>query len=292
VLIRGETGTGKGLVASAIHYASPRAGKPFVEINCAAIPEQLLESELFGHEKGAFTGALSQKKGRFEAADGGTVFLDEIGELSAGCQAKVLRLIEERRFERVGGTRSFEVDVRILAATNRDLAKAVSEGAFREDLYWRLDVLHIELPPLRDRPEDVPLLADYFLRQLISARNIQLELSPEACEALQQHSWPGNVRQLRNVIENAVIMARGPVIMPEDLRLVDLGGRGTQAAEKRWEPQSLESLEKEHILRVMQWTKGNKSKAAEVLGIERCTLYSRLKTYGWRDAGRRGKKRK
>ncbi len=282
VLIRGETGTGKELVASAIHYASPRAGKPFVQLNCAAIPENLLESELFGHEKGAFTGATSRKLGHFEVADGGTVFLDEVAELSPACQAKVLRLIEEKRFERVGGTESISVDVRILAATNQDLRKAVSEGRFREDLYWRLDVLHIEIPPLRERPDDILLLAEYFLENVRGPGGKRLRLAPDAKDALLSYSWPGNVRQLKNVIENAVIMSRGEEIHADDLRLVDFGrAQQLEAAEaESWKPRSLAEVEREHILRVLKWTKGNKKRAAEILGIERGTLYARLRSYG------------
>jgi len=280
VLIRGETGTGKELVASAVHYASARAGKPFVQLNCAAIPENLLESELFGHEKGAFTGAVSRKRGHFEIADGGTVFLDEIGELSLGCQAKVLRLIEEKKFERVGGTESIQVDVRIVAATNKDLRKAVEEGRFREDLYWRLDVLHIEIPPLRERPEDIPLLAEYFLEKLGAVHGSRPRLTAEAREALVRYEWPGNVRQLRNVIENAVIMSSGEVLDVHDLRLIDFTRRGERTRSEQWRPVSLAELEKEHILRVLEFTKGNKKRAAEILGIERCTLYARLKAYG------------
>jgi transcriptional regulator with PAS, ATPase and Fis domain len=280
VLIRGETGTGKELVASAVHYASARAGKSFVQINCAAIPEQLLESELFGHEKGAFTGATALKKGKFEAADGGTVLLDEVGDLSPACQAKVLRLIEERRFERVGGVESIKVDVRLVAATNRDLKHAIEAGKFREDLYWRLDVLHIELPPLRDRPEDIPTLTEFFLGKLAAARGAGMALTQAALEALQAYHWPGNVRQLRNVIENAVIMAAGPAIDVRDLRLIDIGKGGRAKDEEPWKPRALAELEKDHVLRVLKWSRGNKKLAAETLGIERCTLYARLREYG------------
>jgi transcriptional regulator with GAF, ATPase, and Fis domain len=283
VLIRGDTGTGKELVASAIHYTSARAGKPFVQLNCAAIPESLLESELFGHEKGAFTGATSRKHGHFEVADGGTVFLDEIGDLSLGCQAKVLRLIEEKKFERVGGTESIRVDVRIIAATHRDLKQAMEEGRFREDLYWRLDVLHAELPPLRERHEDIPLLAEYFLEKLAAPRGVRVRLAPAARAALVAYPWPGNVRQLKNVIENAVIMSAGDVLDVGDLRLIDVrkGGGGPPA--ETGKPRSLAEVEKEHILRVLADTKGNKKRAADILGIERCTLYARLKAYGYKE---------
>ena len=280
VLVKGETGTGKDLVASAIHYSSARAGKPFVQINCAAIPEQLLESELFGHERGAFTGATALKKGKFEAADGGTVLLDEVGELSPACQAKVLRLIEERRFERVGGVEPIKVDVRIVAATNRDLRQAIESGKFREDLYWRLDVLHVELPPLRERPEDVRCLAEFCLGTLAAARGAAAALTPAALEALEAYHWPGNVRQLKNVIENAVIMAAAPLIDVKDLRLIDIGKGGRARDEEPWKPRSMAEVEKDHVVRVLKWARGNKKLAAETLGIERCTLYARLREYG------------
>jgi Nif-specific regulatory protein len=279
VLIRGETGTGKELVAAAIHYHSARQGKPFVTINCAAIPENLVESELFGHEKGAFTSATGRKKGRFELADSGTVFLDELGELAPACQAKLLRLLEEQRFERVGGTQTIEVDVRIIAATNKDLAGAVAAGQFREDLFYRLNVLGVELPPLRDRPEDVPILAEHFLAD-IGVPKERRSLSQEVTEKLCRYTWPGNVRQLRNVIESAMVLGEGSRIRVQDLVLPSdapsAGGSGTW----RWQPESLDAMQKRHIQRVLEHTGGNKKKAAEILGIERCTLYSKLKSYG------------
>ncbi len=276
VLIQGETGTGKELVASAIHYASPRRGRPFVAINCAALPENLVESELFGHERGAFTGAVTRRKGRFELADSGTVFLDEVGELSLPCQAKLLRLLEERQFERVGGSESVKVDVRIIAATNRELLAAVSEGVFREDLFYRLSVLNVRIPALRQRPEDIPLLAQHFLDALGGTKKI----SKTAIKKLTEYAWPGNVRQLRNSIESAVVLGDGPEIRPEDLLLptqhLQEGAKGKEA----WEPITLESLERLHVERVLGHTGGNKKRAAELLGIERCTLYAKLKTYG------------
>ncbi len=275
VLIHGETGTGKELVASALHYASPRRGKPLVAINCAALPENLVESELFGHEKGAFTSAVSRRKGRFELAEGGTVFLDEIGELSLGCQAKLLRLLEERCFERVGGSESIQVDVRVVAATNRDLLAEVDAGRFREDLYYRLNVLAVEIPPLRERREDIPPLVDHFLLERCGAKK---KLTKTAEKKLATYSWPGNVRQLRNVIESAVVLGEGDDIRPEDLILPAASPRraGVGGA---WEPISLSELEKQHIERVLEHTGGNKKRAAEILGIERCTLYSKLKSY-------------
>ncbi len=285
VLIRGETGTGKELVAMAIHYQSPRRGKPFIPVNCAAIPENLMESELFGHEKGAFTGAASRRKGKFELADGGTVFLDEVAEMAAGCQAKLLRLLEDRRFERLGGSEVVKVDVRIIAATNKDLAKALAAGQFREDLFYRLNVLGVTLPPLRERPEDIPLLVQHFLD---GAGGLRRSFSPEAIEKLQTFSWPGNIRQLKNAIESALVLGNGTVVGPEDIVLAvqpnvpaasERGpGRPGEASPERWERATLEEVQRRHIQRVLEHTGGNKKKAAEILGIERCTLYAKLKS--------------
>ncbi len=274
ILIRGETGTGKELVASAIHYQSARQGKPFVAINSAAIPESLIESELFGHEKGSFTGAVARRKGRFEMADGGTVFLDEIAELSPGCQAKLLRLLEDRRFERVGGSQPVEVDIRVIAATNKDLSQAISGGGFREDLFYRLNVLGITLPPLRERREDIPLLVRHFLAEL---GKVKWTLAPDAMEKLGAYPWPGNVRQLRNTIESAVVLGDGPVIRAADLVLPPRG-EGAPPGGTAWEPLTLEELQRRHILKVLEHTGGNKKRAADLLGIERCTLYAKLKT--------------
>ncbi len=279
VLIHGETGTGKELVAQAIHYQSSRAQKPFITINCAAIPENLIESELFGYEKGAFTSATTRKKGKFELADEGTIFLDELGELSLSCQAKLLRLLEEQRFERVGGTESVEVDVRIIAATNKDLPQAIDAGEFREDLFYRLNVLTVDLPPLRERPEDIPVLADHFLNCLGLSDDKRV-LSSDVEHRLISYSWPGNVRQLRNVIESAAVLSDNPQIQPGDLILPE-DAPGAQAASDAvaWQPVSLEELQKVHIAKVLEYTGGNKKKAAEILGIERCTLYSKLKNF-------------
>lgn len=273
VLILGETGTGKELVSAAIHYSSPRRGRPFVALNCAALPENLVESELFGHERGAFTGAVTRRKGRFELADTGTVFLDEVGELSLPCQAKLLRLLEERQFERVGGGESVKVDVRVIAATNHDLLEAVSNGTFREDLYYRLSVLNVVIPPLRERSEDTLLLAEHFLGGCGGTK----KLGKLAQKKLLDYSWPGNVRQLRNVIESAVVLGEGAEIRPEDLVLPE--SRRDPKVEVSWEPISLQRLEERHIKRVLEHTGGNKKKAAEILGIERCTLYAKLKSY-------------
>jgi transcriptional regulator with PAS, ATPase and Fis domain len=277
VLIRGETGTGKELVASAIHYQSPRQGKAFVAINCAAIPDNLVESELFGYEKGAFTGAQSRKLGRFELANGGTIFLDELGELSLSCQAKLLRLIEEQQFERVGGTESISVNVRIIAATNKDLPTAVTRGEFREDLFYRLNVLMVELPPLREHPDDVLELVHHFLGD-IGFGSGKTALATDAEQKLREYHWPGNVRQLRNVIESAVVLGDG-----ETIRAADLIFAETSKSEANhgwsWKPESLEEVQKKHIRKVLEYTGGNKKKAAEILGIERCTLYSKLKAF-------------
>ncbi len=275
VLVQGETGTGKELAASALHYGSPRRGAPLVALNCAALPENLVESELFGHEKGAFTGAVARKKGRFELADGGTVFLDEVGELTLGCQSKLLRLLEERCFERVGGTTPIEVDVRIIAATNRKLQESVDNKEFREDLFYRLNVLNVVMPPLRERTEDILLLAEHFIASN-PAGGRPKKLSKRAGKKLVNYSWPGNVRQLKNVVESALVLGDGREIRPEDLILPEkssLPGMGS------WEPVSLQELERRHVLKVLEHTGGNKKRAAELLGIERCTLYSKLKNY-------------
>ncbi|MCZ6792305.1 MAG: sigma 54-interacting transcriptional regulator [Planctomycetota bacterium] len=280
VLIQGETGTGKELVASAVHYASSRRGRPFIVINCAALPENLVESELFGHEKGAFTGALARRKGRFELAHRGTLFLDEVSEMTLACQAKLLRLLEERKFERVGGSESIQVDVRVVAATNRNLLEAVDEGTFREDLYYRLSVLNIELPPLRDRREDLPLLVEHFLRERCGTTK---KLSNQAEKKLLAYNWPGNVRQLRNVIESAVVLGTGDEIRPEDLVLPPPRRARKSSTEPPvgadGKPMSLQDLERAHIQHVLEHTGGNKKRTAEILGIERCTLYAKIKSY-------------
>ncbi|MGE3165677.1 MAG: sigma 54-interacting transcriptional regulator [Planctomycetota bacterium] len=281
VLILGETGTGKELVAQAIHYQSTRRGHPFIAINCAAIPESLVESELFGHEKGAFTGAHERRIGKFEAAHQGTVFLDEVGELPLSCQGKLLRLLEEKCFERVGSTQSQHIDVRVLAATNRDLTEEMERKNFREDLFYRLNVLQVTLPSLAARHEDLPLLIDHFLDHYAQkTRSPRKRLSAEAKAHLLQYSWPGNVRQLRNVIESCVVMARTDGIELEDLPST-LGPRRSTTAtpDATWVPRSLQEVEREHILRVLQSVEWNKSRAAEILGIERSTLYARIKSH-------------
>jgi transcriptional regulator with PAS, ATPase and Fis domain len=279
VLILGESGTGKELIARAIHAGSARRDGPFVKVDCTALPEGLLESELFGHEKGAFTDASAEKPGRFELAHGGTLFLDEVGELPQSLQAKLLRVLQERAFERVGGTRTISVDVRILAATNRDLAKALKGGQFREDLYYRLNVVPILVPPLRRRPEDILPLAAHFL-QRFGARygKVVPGLSPEAAALLRRYSWPGNVRELEHAIERAVILWERGVIRPEELA-VDLMAVASDGLPDQ-ELMTLEELEREYIRRVLRRVRGHKSRAARILGINRKTLLEKRKRYG------------
>jgi transcriptional regulator with GAF, ATPase, and Fis domain len=276
VLLTGETGTGKELAARLIHHWSPRADQVFVAVNCAALAETLLESELFGHEKGAFTGAIAQRRGRFELAHGGTLFLDEVGEMSPALQAKLLRVLQERTFERVGGTRTVAVDVRVIAATNRDLQQMVSTGSFREDLYYRLSVFPIVLPPLRERPSDILPLAEHILRQV--SRRLGKRITAFADEAkalLQGYVWPGNIRELQNVIERAAILCREDRIGPSYLNLAPAPSTQAVAA-----PKTLRDLEREAILAALTAHGGNRRKAAEELGISLRTLYARLKEYG------------
>jgi Nif-specific regulatory protein len=268
VLITGESGTGKELVARAIHRNSPRAQKPFVAINCAALTETLLESELFGHEKGAFTGAVQQKKGKLEVADGGTVFLDEMGELAPSLQAKLLRVLQEREFERVGGTRSVRIDVRVIAATNRDLTESVKAGAFRQDLYYRLNVVSIEMPPLRQRRDDIPLLGSYFAARAgeRSKRHV-LGVSPEARACLVNYEWPGNVRELENAIERAVVLGSSDFILPEDLPeavLETVRPAGVTIAQYH---EAVSEAKKQVILRAVEQAGGNYTEAAKLLGV-------------------------
>jgi two-component system response regulator AtoC len=276
VLITGETGTGKELVARAVHSQSHRRDKPFVAVSCAALPESLLESELFGHEKGSFTGAYSQKKGKFEVANRGTLFLDEIGEMSANIQVHLLRVLEEKEFNRVGGNEPIKVDVRLISATNRDMKQAVDRGEFREDLYYRLNVVNIELPPLRERTEDIPLLAQHFLKRFALENQKELAgFSPEATDFLLKHDWPGNVRELENAIERAVILAQNPVVEVADLSPQNLVTSGSNLSEKK-----LKQVEREHIQNVLSETGGNYTEAARILGISRMTLYNKAKAYG------------
>jgi len=278
VLITGENGTGKELVARMIHYHSARREGPFLEVNCAAIPEELIESELFGHEKGAFTGASARRKGRFELADGGTLFLDEIGDMSPRIQAKVLRALEERRFTRVGGTRDIRVDVRLVAATNKDLSTEIRQGKFREDLFFRINVIPLHVPPLRERPEDVPLLVEHFLQRYCSESGRPLkEISPEAMEALQRYHWPGNVRELKNLMERLAIMVAHSKVelrdLPPEIQAPEVvSGRSLRAAR--------EEFERRYILRCLEECGYNISQTAEVLGIERAHLYRKMRRLG------------
>ncbi|MBL9012694.1 MAG: sigma-54-dependent Fis family transcriptional regulator [Myxococcales bacterium] len=281
VLLLGESGTGKEVAARAIHAQSPRATKPFMAINCAALTDTLLESELFGHEKGAFTGATERKRGRLELADGGTFFLDEVGELKLELQAKLLRVLQERRFERVGGSRTLEVDVRWVAATNRDLRAMIDEGRFREDLYHRLAVFPIKLPPLRERPTDVLPLARTLLERI--ARDLKRSmprLTAAAEKRLQAASWRGNVRELANTLERAAILAEGDAIDASHIWLDDAPAKPASAAPSGNEVRPLAELEKDAILHALDVVGGNRRKAAELLGIGERTLYDRLKKYG------------
>ncbi len=285
VLLTGESGTGKELVARAIHHASPRAEGPFVAINCAALPETLVESELFGHEKGAFTGADKQKPGRFELAAGGTLFLDEVAELPPAVQAKLLRVLQEHEFQRVGGTATLRADVRLITATNGDLTRAVAEGKFREDLFYRLNVFSVHLPPLRERGEDILLLAHYFVREL-GGRLGKGEpgLSRDAQDLLLAYAWPGNIRELANAIERALILADGGLLTAAhfgldrtgDPRLDDAGGQVAETSA----PEALAALERRAIRAALEYTKGNKTQAAAALGITRTQLHTRLKRFG------------
>lgn len=296
VLITGDSGTGKELIARAIHQGNrKRRNMPFVTINCAALPETLLESELFGHEKGAFTGAVASRKGRFELSDHGTIFLDEIGDMSPPLQAKLLRVIQEREFERVGGSKTIKVDVRLVAASNQDLKQEVSAGRFREDLLYRLDVVHIHLPPLRERADDIPLLVDHFVR-LYEAKDgrADLKISPEAMRRIYSYHWPGNVRELENVIERAVILSSGQVIGPDDLPPDLTAGPAEDVLDKGTGPpfdinafipssvglnDALETVEKKLILRAMEMAENVQAHAAELLGIKKNVMQYKLKKY-------------
>ena len=276
VLITGESGTGKELVARAIHSGSTRRFHPLVVIHCGALTETLLESELFGHEKGAFTGAQYRKKGKFEIAEGGTVFLDEIGDISLKTQTDLLRVLQEREIVRVGGNQTIKVDFRCVAATNRNLEQLIEEGKFRPDLYYRLNVFHIELPPLRERREDIPLLVNHFVQKFSREMNKKItRVSPASMAVLQQQQWPGNIRELENAVERAMVVAQEPELREADFTLKTRNG--TAISEVR----SLDEVEKGHILRVLEECGGNQTRAAEVLGIDRVTLHHKLKKYGW-----------
>ncbi len=281
VLIYGESGTGKEMVAHAIHQHSRRAGAPFVEVNCAAIPEELIESELFGHVRGAFTGATHPKRGKFELADGATIFLDEIGDMSARTQAKVLRVLEEQRFEPVGSSTAMRVDCRVIAATNKRLEVEIERGAFRTDLFYRLNVIPFELPPLRERLEDVPLLVEHFNNKFSAAYNKRPKrFEPETIEAMQSYSWPGNVRELRNTVERVVIMH--PHIKVAAVDLPTLGGEEPPADPLRYATfrEASEAHQREFIKRKLAESEGNVSRAAELLGMDRSHLYRRMRALG------------
>jgi two-component system response regulator HydG len=282
ILIYGESGTGKELVANAIHQNSPRAQKPFIKVSCAALPETLLESELFGHERGAFTGALARKAGRFQLADGGTLFLDEVNVMSATTQVKLLRVLQEREFEPLGSTKTIHVDIRLITATNKELEAEVKEGRFREDLFYRLNVVPIHLPPLRERKEDIPLLAEHFFKiyQEKNKKSVKGFL-PKTIDTLMRYDWPGNIRELENVIERAVLLCRNEYVSPRDL---PPPFQGEQMAEQPIisipSGMTLEELEKEAILQTLEENGGNRTQAAQILGISRKTLQNKLKEYG------------
>jgi transcriptional regulator with GAF, ATPase, and Fis domain len=304
VLLRGESGTGKELVARAIYHHSQRSDKPFLPVNCAAIPETLLESELFGHEKGAFTGALTRRIGKFEQCHGGTLFLDEIGDMTPATQAKILRVLQDQQFERLGGSETIRVDVRLVVATNRDLEKAIQEGNFRRDLYYRLQVVSLFLPPLRERRGDIPELVRYFLHWYSPEINpIVTAVAPRALEKLMRYQWPGNVRELQNAIQRGLVIAKGGTLLREDFLLegleMDVGELRTQLdfekrlqmlmepvfkelaehARSRSEPELMAVIEKSLIKRALQETKGNQVQAALLLGISRNTLRSKIERY-------------
>ena len=283
VIIYGESGTGKELVARALHYRSPRREGPFVKVNCAALAEGILESELFGHEKGAFTGAIRRKKGKFELANTGTIFLDEVGDIPPAIQVKLLRVLQEKEIERVGGEGPIKVDVRIVAATNRDLPKMVEEGKFREDLFYRLHVIPIYLPPLRERKEDIPELVRHFLRKKCAQLGRKVpEVDPKALELLMEYDWPGNVRELENVLERAIVLCEGDRIGPSDLPLlVEREGDVLRVPEGEVPlPEMLESLERQLIERALEKARGVKAEAARILGIKTSTLYYKMEKYG------------
>jgi two-component system nitrogen regulation response regulator NtrX len=285
VLIAGENGTGKELVAREIHQLSLRVDKPFVEVNCAAIPEELIESELFGHEKGSFTGALTKRRGKFDLANDGTIFLDEIADMSLKTQAKILRILQEQKFERVGGTEMIYVDVRVVAATNRDLKEEMQKGGFREDLYYRLNVIPLVVPPLRERRTDIPLLAEHFVAEFCLENHKELkEISPEAMDLLISYPWPGNVRELRNVIERMVIMTRGVLIeakdVPDPVREQPKAQLEFSFLEYNLLRDARREFERRFIMKKLKENEENISKTAEVIGIERSNLHRKIKSYG------------
>jgi PAS domain S-box-containing protein len=283
VLLQGESGTGKGLFAHALHRLSPRERNPFIKVSCAALPETLLESELFGHERGAFTGAIKERKGRFELADKGTIFLDEIGDLSATVQLKLLRVLQEQQFERLGGNETIQVDARVIAATHRDLSQLMHEGKFREDLYYRLNVIPIHIPPLRDRKADIPLLVEFLLdRFAAKGKGKPASISPRALSILTDHHWPGNVRELENALEHAVVCTRGPIIEMEALPRSILAGRKDQAhggKGTRTPAAAFSADEKERLLRTLDASRWNRTLAAARLRIDRTTLWRKMRRF-------------
>jgi DNA-binding NtrC family response regulator len=279
LLLLGESGTGKEIFARAIHAWSPRRLRPFVVVNCAALSEELIASDLFGHERGAFTGAHQRKQGKLELAAGGTVFLDEVSEMQPALQSKLLRVLQEHAFERVGGTATIQVDIRVIAATNRDLPQAVKAGIFREDLFFRLNVIPITLPPLRERKEDIPLLVELFMQKYrLEVKKPGMRFTPAALEVLGEHEWPGNIRELENVIERAVVLSTGEEIQPEDLAVPTFGVFVPTAGASRYQ-RRLEGAEKELLLQALKEHRGDKQAAARVLGIALSTLYAKLKKY-------------
>jgi transcriptional regulator with PAS, ATPase and Fis domain len=287
VLVTGESGTGKSMIARAIHRRSSRAKGPFVEVACGALPETLLESELFGHVAGAFTGAVGEKMGKFLQADGGTIFLDEIGTASPAMQVKLLRVLQELKFEQVGGTKTFEVDVRVVLATNEELARAVAEGRFRQDLYYRINVINIELPPLRSRASDIPTLAQSFLEQVREdSRREATGFADDTMAALERYHWPGNVRELQNVVERAVLLGKGPVISVADLPAEVRGANGAMISSslgRKTLKEALEGPERQIIREVLDSNGWNRNLTADQLGINRTTLYKKMKRLGLED---------
>jgi two-component system response regulator AtoC len=287
VLISGESGTGKELVAEALHYNSSRRAGPLVKVSCAALPETLLEAELFGHEKGSFTGAMTQRRGRFELADKGTIFLDEIGEMSAQTQTKLLRVLQDRKIERIGSSIPIKVDIRVVVATNKDLQKQVEQNKFRDDLFYRLNVIHVNMPPLRERKEDIPALVEHFLaKHRYSATAQPAAISEEALRRLMEYDWPGNVRELENAIERAVVLSRGQIITSRELPFgdheldKDEDGGDEVPSERSFFKKSVAQFEKDLIMKALRDAAGNRSKAAEMLGIYRRLLYAKIKEYG------------
>ncbi len=285
VLITGESGTGKELIAGAIHFNSPRKERPFIKMNCASVTETLLESELFGHEKGAFTGAYRRKEGRFYQADGGSLFLDEVGEMSLSMQVKLLRVLQEMEITRVGGEEVIKVDVRVIAATNKDLIQEIETGRFREDLYYRLNVINLSVPPLRDRKEDIPILAQHFLTVFADKNQKKIKgLTPQAMDRLLKYQWPGNVRELMNAVERAIVLSRSEYLDEEELALLNVGEPSRENAVPTGHEVlanlPLDEVEKATIIKMLESTSGNKSEAARRLGITRKTLHKKLKKYG------------